>query len=112
MGMLGPDDPLPCPIDRIVVAGPSGCGKTTLCREIGARLGIPVGELDAFHWGPEWTTRPEFEADVARFTAGPAWVTEWGYRRVKPLLLARMNLLVWLDHPRRTVLWRVWYGAR
>lgn len=107
MGMQGPTDPLSCPLNKITVAGPAGVGKTTLCHTIAARLGIPVVEIDSLFWGPQWTKRPEFGADVERFTSGPQWVIEWGYTSVKPILLERMDLLVWLDHPRRTVLRRV-----
>lgn len=105
--MLGFGDPLCGPVDRILVAGPSGVGKTMLCRQIGAALDIPVGNIDGLHWGPQWTTRPEFAADVDRFTSGPAWVIEWGYREVKPILRDRADLVVWLNHPRRTVVSRV-----
>jgi len=107
MGMLGPDDPLSCPLNKIVVAGGSGAGKTTLCREISARLGVPHVEIDSLYHGPEWTPRPEFAADVDRITAGPEWAIEYTYRSVKPLLVDRMDLMVWLDHPRRTVIRRV-----
>lgn len=105
--MLGPNDPLSCPLNKILVAGPSGAGKTTLCHEISTRLNIPTVEIDSLYHGPEWTPRAEFAADVDEFTSGPAWVIEWGYRAAKPMLNERADVLIWLDHPRRTVTWRV-----
>lgn len=105
--MLGPTDPLSCPLNKIVVAGGSGAGKTTLCRQISARLDIPHIEIDSLYHGPEWTPRPEFAADVDRITSGPEWVIEYNYRSVKPLLTDRMDMMVWLNHPRRTVMRRV-----
>ena len=92
---------------RVLVAGTSGAGKTTLAALIAARLGVPHVEIDALFHGPGWTPRPAFEADVLRFAAGPAWVTEWQYRAVRPALAARADLLVWLDLPRTTVLRQV-----
>jgi adenylate kinase family enzyme len=107
MGMLGPADPLSCPIRRIGVAGASGVGKTTLCRIISERLAVPTVEIDSLYHGPEWTRRPSFVADVDHFTSAPEWVIEWGYRRARPILNERMDLLIWLDHPRWTVVRRV-----
>jgi adenylate kinase family enzyme len=107
MPLLGPADPLPRSPRRILVAGASGAGKTRLARRIAERLDLPHIEIDALYHGPNWTKRPDFAADVERFSAGPAWVTEWQYRQVRGLLVDRADLLVWLDHPRRTVLRRV-----
>src|SRR5436305_799712 len=43
---------------RLVVVGTSGSGKTTLAREIARRRALPHVELDALHWGPNWTEPP------------------------------------------------------
>ena len=50
-------DQLPLP-RRIVVVGTSGSGKTTLAREVARRLALPHVEIDALHWGPNWTEPP------------------------------------------------------
>lgn len=51
---------------RIVVVGVSGNGKTTLSRRLGARLGVPVTELDALNHQPGWTEASDeaFRRDV------------------------------------------------
>jgi adenylate kinase family enzyme len=77
----------------------SGSGKTTLAAAVGARLGLPHTEIDGLYHGPGWTPRPEFLDDVRAFLAEPAWVTEWQYRDAKPLILARVEIVVWLDLP-------------
>ncbi|PFG40823.1 adenylate kinase family enzyme [Georgenia soli] len=97
--LLGPDDPLPRRPSRIVVAGVSGSGKTTLARRAAARLGVPHVEIDALFHGPGWRPRPEFLADVERLVVREEWVTEWQYAAARPLLLARADLMVWLDLP-------------
>ncbi len=104
MPLLGPDRPLPHPPRRVLVAGTSGSGKSTLARRVAAALDAPYVEIDALFHGSGWTRRPEFEADVERFTAQERWVTEWQYPDVRPLLLERADLLVWLDLPRATVM--------
>lgn len=98
---------MPSPVHRILVAGASGSGKTTLRAAVAEALGMPTVELDSLFHGPGWTRLPNFVPDVERFAAGPEWVVEWQYRAVKPMLARRADLLVWLDHGRWTVLWRV-----
>ena len=105
--LLGHLNPLPPTTRRILVTGASGSGKSTLRETISEALHLPSVEIDSLHHGPQWTQRPTFAADVDRFTSGPAWVVEWQYSEVKPLLLDRADALVWLDHGRWTVTQRV-----
>ncbi|MFF2495883.1 AAA family ATPase [Agromyces sp. NPDC058064] len=88
---------------RILVTGTSGSGKTTLGRRIAVAAGLPFQEIDALFHGPDWTPRPSFVEDVDRFTAQDAWVIEWQYDTVRPMLAERAQLLVFLDYSR----WRV-----
>jgi adenylate kinase family enzyme len=104
MPLLGPLDPLPYRPRRILVAGTSGSGKTTLAARIAVALHMPHVEIDSLFHGPGWTPRPSFEAEVRRFSAGPQWVTEWQYRKVRGYLADRADLLVWLDLSRGRVL--------
>jgi adenylate kinase family enzyme len=103
VALLGPDDALPVPARRVLVAGSSGAGKTTLAAVVGAALGLPHVELDALFHGPGWVPRPSFRSDVERFAATDQWVTEWQYDAARDLLASRADLLVWLDLPRRLV---------
>jgi adenylate kinase family enzyme len=105
--VLRADDRLPARPQRVLVAGTSGAGKTTLAAAVGRVLGVPHVELDALFHGPGWTPRPSFEAEVLALASGQEWVTEWQYAAVRPLLLGRADLLVWLDLPRAQVLQQV-----
>jgi adenylate kinase family enzyme len=105
--LLGAADPLSHRPRRILVAGTSGSGKTTLAARVAAALQVPHVEIDALFHGPGWTRRPSFEADVHRFSAEPAWVTEWQYGSVRAHLADHADLLVWLDLPRARVMRQV-----
>ena len=107
MALLAFTDGLPRRPRRVLVAGTSGSGKTTIAGAIAEALGLPHIEIDALYHGPNWTPRQAFETDVRTFSSQPAWVTEWQYSQVRPLLADRADLVVWLDLPRRTVMRQV-----
>jgi adenylate kinase family enzyme len=113
---------------RVVVVGTSGSGKTTLAREVACRLALPHVELDALHWGPDWTEPPVelFRQRVEAALQGECWVADGNYGKVRDLVWGQAEMLVWLDYAlplvmgrlvRRT-LWRVlireelWSGNR
>jgi adenylate kinase family enzyme len=89
------------------VAGASGAGKSTMALALSERLSLPYTELDSLYHGPSWTPRETFVADVTEITAADAWVSEWQYRSVRPLLLERAELIVCLDYSRVLVMSRV-----
>lgn len=107
MPLLGPADPLPHVPRRILVAGNAGSGKSTLCLRIAGRHGLRRVELDSLYWGPRWTPRPEFRTEVEAFAGDDTWVTEFQYNEARPVLLARADTVVWLDHPFATVMGRL-----
>jgi len=91
----------------IAVYGQSGSGKSTLARQIGARLGLPVFELDAIHHLPNWEPiAPEqFRARVQEIMdAHPeGWVFDGNYAGVRDLILERADTAIWLRLPFRVV---------
>jgi adenylate kinase family enzyme len=97
---------------RVAIFGTSGAGKTTLSRVLGARLGVPVVELDALNWRAGWRDRvthePEaFLADIAAALAAEAWVTDGNYSLGRSLILGRATDIVWLDYSRWVIMSRV-----
>ena len=96
-------------MERVTIVGNSGSGKSTLGRRLAARLGAPWLELDGVQHQPGWTPIPvdEMRRRVADFTAGERWVVDGNYSRVRDIVWARADTVVWLDLPRRLVMWRV-----
>ena len=94
---------------RIVVVGTMGCGKTSLAQELAQHLGVPHIELDALHWGPNWTPPPldRFRELVARALDGDAWVADGNYSKVRDIVWGRADTLVWLDYALPTIFWRL-----
>jgi adenylate kinase family enzyme len=100
---------------RIAVVGGSGSGKTTVAQRLAELHDLPYVELDALHWGPNWTPCPrdEFRARVESAISGDAWVVDGGYYgMLGDLVLERADLVVWLDLPLRVTLPRLWSRTR
>ena len=97
-----------CP-RRIAVVGTSGSGKTTLARRLAQWLGIEHVELDALHWGPDWTPAPRevFRERVWRALGEDAWATDGNYSVVRDIVWCRADTVVWLDYSLPVVMARV-----
>jgi adenylate kinase family enzyme len=94
---------------RIVIIGPSAVGKTTLSARLARILGVPHIELDAIHWGPNWTPagRDAFCATVDRALSGDGWVVDGSYSSVRHIVWPRADTVVWLDYGLPRVLWQL-----
>ena len=94
---------------RVVIGGSTSSGKTTFSRALARRMDVPLIELDALYWGPNWTEAPPpiFRERVSAAIAGDTWVLDGNYSVVRDLTWARADTLVWLDYPLRVILWRL-----
>ncbi|HEY3283313.1 MAG TPA: hypothetical protein VGN26_13675 [Armatimonadota bacterium] len=95
---------------RVAVIGCAGAGKTTFAEALAARTGARHVELDALFWGPGWTPAGDESFRAAVDEALPAdgcWVADGGYSRVRYIVWARAQALVFIDPPFPLVLWRV-----
>jgi adenylate kinase family enzyme len=108
-------------LQRVLVVGSCGAGKSTFARALAPRLGRPVVELDAFHWGPDWTPKPReaFRALAAAAAAREGWIADGNYSAVRDLLWPRAQTVFWLNYPFHTVMVRrslgrqtLWHGNR
>lgn len=96
---------------RVAVVGTSCSGKSSFAKALAARLQVRHIELDALHWGPDWTPVPHhaFRAAVAAATAAERWVSDGNYGTVRDLVWGRATAVVWLDYGFPTVLMRGLY---
>ena len=91
---------------RIVVVGTSCRGKTTFSKRLAERLDRPHIELNALHWGPNWTPSPDFTCRVAEATAADVWIVDGNYTKVRDLAWRRASAMVWLNFSFPLVFWR------
>ena len=95
---------------RVSIIGTSGSGKTTLATQLARRIGAEHVELDALHWGPNWTgkTPAEFTPVVEAATAGAAWCVCGNYNAVvTQIVWPRADTVIWLDYPMSITAYRV-----
>lgn len=94
---------------RVHVVGTAGSGKTTLAWRLARKLDIPHVELDALHWGPDWTPAPleVFRERTAQALSAEAWTVDGNYSKVRDIVWRRADTVIWLNFPLLLVLWRV-----
>jgi adenylate kinase family enzyme len=93
---------------RVQICGPTGSGKSTLGRQLGALLGVPVLELDAYYHLPGWEqpAPEEFRAKVAAALeqCRDGWVADGNYfSALGGLVLEQAETVIWLRLPLRVV---------
>lgn len=91
---------------RIIIVGNSGAGKTTYAKQLARHLKCAHFELDALHWGPNWTPNEDFHLRAAAASVGESWITDGGYSVIRPILWPRVTTVIWLDYSFHIVLWR------
>lgn len=98
-------------VKRLSIVGNAGSGKSHLAGRIAGILGVPHVELDAIHHLAGWEAidPDEFLARVEALTAAERWVVDGNYRQVvvDGPVWERADTVVWLDLPRRTVMFQV-----
>jgi adenylate kinase family enzyme len=96
-------------VQRVSVVGTSGSGKSTLGAALAKRLGTEFLELDSVFHQPGWVPLPdeEFRRRVGDAVAGQRWVVDGNYSKVRDIVWARADTVVWLDLPKRIVMRRV-----
>jgi len=96
-------------VRRVWVVGLSGSGKTTLALRLARLLQVPHIEIDAIHWGLNWTPldRDLLRQRIAEATDADGWTIDGNYSNVTHVIAQRADTVVWLDLPLLLVLWRL-----
>lgn len=87
---------------RVCVYGQGG--KTSLSRALATLKGLPMIELDAIFWLPNWVERDRGEMlrialdRVEQATDG--WIVDGNYSRIRSHLLPIADTVIWLNLPR------------
>lgn len=99
-------------VKRVVVLGRGGSGKSTAARQLSARTGLPVIELDQYFWKPglvatprdEWVTRQRVLA------AADQWIMDGdlGPGDVPSVRLRQADTILLLDFSVLRCAWRAW----
>jgi adenylate kinase family enzyme len=94
---------------RIAIIGSTSSGKSTLGERLAGLLDVPLVELDALYWKPDWveSADEEFFPKVAEATSGDGWVVAESYSRTRELYWSRLETVIWLDLPLAVSVWRV-----
>jgi adenylate kinase family enzyme len=95
---------------RVVVIGNTAAGKSSLGAVVARTLGVPLVDLDALYWRPNWQ-RPgnaEFATRVAAATVEAGWVVAGNYESIfQAQLWPRADTLIFLDYALHIVLIRL-----
>lgn len=85
---------------RIFIVGSSASGKTTLAKQLGEIFNLPVYDLDQYYWLPAWQTVAfaTFQTRVNAILAEELWIISGNYPEVQSLILAKADMLIWLDY--------------
>jgi len=92
---------------RVNVVGASGSGKSTFAKQLASTLELPLIEMDALFWNPNWSESPDdvFFGRLRAALAQPRWVLDGNYDRTLPLKWQDVTAVIWLDYSlRRTLL--------
>ena len=84
---------------KVNVVGTSSSGKTTFCKKLSSILSIPLIEMDALFWGPNWymPTAEEFFPKLRLALKRSSWILDGNYTRTIPIKWKSVTTIIWLD---------------
>lgn len=94
---------------RIMIIGCCGAGKSTLAKKLEAISGLELIHLDQQYWKSGWveTAPEEWKKKVEKLATQPSWIIDGNYGGTMDIRLKRADLIIYLDFPTPTCLWRI-----
>lgn len=85
---------------KLWIIGPTGSGKSSLAQQLGRELGLPVTELDACFWEPDWIpASPNVFVERVRHATSPTeWIVEGNYGAAADIIAPQATHMIWLDY--------------
>ncbi|MBP6985206.1 MAG: hypothetical protein KBB83_01290 [Alphaproteobacteria bacterium] len=102
-------EPSQSKLKNILIVGCSGGGKSTLAEHLSEMTGLRVIYMDHIYWKPGWDLRSQEDitALITKEIQKDGWICEGNNAQTFHLRVPKARMLIWLDLPRRTCLWRV-----
>ncbi len=95
----------------INIIGTTGSGKSTLARELAEKTKLQNIELDNLLWLDDWQESSNdalfLKLKVAMENAAAGWVIDGLYTRTIPMVMEKVDTVIWLDYPFHINLYRL-----
>jgi adenylate kinase family enzyme len=93
---------------KIAIIGNAGSGKTALALHLHKKLSLPLYHLDQYYWLPNWqrSCYETFTQKHDELCEQDAWIIEGVNLKVVYRRLVAADVIIFLDLPRRTCIFR------
>ncbi|NIE97355.1 AAA family ATPase [Acinetobacter sp. Tr-809] len=87
----------------INIIGTTGSGKSTFARQLAQKQQLQYIELDNLLWLNDWQESSNealfLKLKVAMKNAATGWVIDGLYTRTIPMMMEKVDTVIWLDYP-------------
>jgi adenylate kinase family enzyme len=95
----------------INIIGTTGSGKSTLARQLAEKTKLQNIELDNLLWLDDWQESPNdalfLKLKIAMENAETGWVIDGLYTRTIPMIMEKVDTVIWLDYAFHINLYRL-----
>jgi adenylate kinase family enzyme len=94
---------------KIIVIGSNGCGKSTFAKKLGAKLSLPVIDLDQIFWKPNRAKLSSYEMAtlIDQSLCTENWIIDGNCQTYHFAFWPKATMVIWLDYSFLRILWRV-----
>lgn len=95
----------------INIIGTTGSGKSTFARQLAQKQQLQYIELDNLLWLDDWQESTNevlfLKLKIAMKNAASGWVIDGLYTRTIPIMMEKVDTVIWLDYPFHINLYRL-----